>query len=397
MRLYDRTGQPRWRVMADDVVSNILYLQTPAGGFYHASSEYEPTYRDDETCPIHQGLPVLALLRYAAWQHADPLRVGVIREAVDRHWRWFERSWWKKGNGWRAPLELPGFCGVTNQDMVVVAALAQHAIAFGDDALYERLGRPTLEAFLSPAYYHEKVGLFERGDRPGFAERTTYYDVVVPMLKVIHAARPHERIPGVIDNVTRQVFAAAYVADDGLTHLSYGTDPLPPDKSRIPGYVREPRPIGSYLGFLHLMHEYLHRHPDAKLQAIHDGLERTVAAYTFADGTLPFALGGDPLFSVASRSEGLWLNLMDRLGDRLKPPAAVAVPVVSRSCGNVAFESAEKVWRIKRAGVQLFAGLKQNPGGIAVGPDDTVAGADPRVLDAPEFSEVLAASVATAH
>ena len=391
MRLHDHTRQPKWRLLADDVISNVLYLQTPAGGFYHASSEYEPTYRDDQTCPIHQGLPVLALLRYAAWPHADPMRVSLVRDAVDRHWRWFEKSWWKRGNAWKAPLDLPGFCGVTNQDLVIVAALAQYAVAFGDDSLYQRFGLPTLEAYLSPAYYHQAVGLFERGDRANFAERTTYYDVILPMLKAIQAARPHSRIPAVIDDVTRQIFAAAYVADDGLTHLSYGTDPLPPDKSRIPGWVRDPRPIGSYLGFIHLMREHLAAHPDAKRQAIHDGLERTVAAYTFADGTLPYALGGDPLFAVASRSEGLWLDLMDRLGDQLQPPAEVPVPVVDRTCGPVAFGSAEKVWRITRAGTVVFTGLKQNPGGIAVGEHDSVAGADLRPLDAPDVTERLPA------
>lgn len=387
MSLYNRTREVQWKLLVDDIVSNILYLQTPAGGFYHASSEYEPTYRDDQTCPIHQGLPVLALLRYAGWEHADPMRKGMIKQAVDRHWRWLHKNWWRRGNGWKAPLDLPGFCGVTNQDLVIVAWLALYAQNYGDSSLYESFGLPTLETYLSHAYYHESLGLFERGDKPNFAERTTYYDVIVPMLHIVQSAMPHPRIAAVIDNVARQIFASAYIADDGLTHMSYGTDTLPDDKSRIVRWVRNPRPIGSYPGFVGLMDDYLSRNPDIRLQSIHDQLRQTIAAYTFADGTLPFALGGDPLFSLASRSEPIWLYLIRHLGDQLQSPRTVPVPAIQRTWGDTAFDSNSTMWRIRKNGQQLFAGLKQNPGGVTEGPNGVVPGADFSRLDHPEYAE----------
>jgi hypothetical protein len=392
LRLFEQTGEARWKQFADNVVENILFLQAPGGGFYHASSEYEPTYTAEESCPIHQGLPLLALLLYVNWPHADAQRKGTIRDVIDRHWRWFESHWWKRGNQWKTGLDFAGFCGVTNQDLVIVAALAQYAVLYGDDSRYEQFGRPTLETYVSPRYYHERIGLFERGDRPNFAERTVYYDVIIPMLRLIDAAKPDARIQPVIDNVTRNLFSASYVSGDGLMHLAYGAETFEDDKRKIKRWVRDPRNVASYPGHLHAMAELLHCEPNAEHQRIYDELERTVAAYTFTDGNLPLAIGGDPLFAVVSRAETRWLALMDRLGNQLRSPAATKLPVIHRSCGSMVFQSDPRTWAIVNNGKRLFMGLKSNPSAIAIGAEEELAGADATLLSNCEVSENISAS-----
>jgi hypothetical protein len=389
MRLFERTGELRWKLLVDDILSNILFLQTPGGGFYHASSEYEPTYRAEQTCPILQGIPLLGLLDYAVWPHGDPARKSVIREAIDRHWRWFEKLFWKRGNAWKQGLDYPAFCGVTNQDLVIVAALANYAVVHGDDSAFQRCGKPTLDTYLSPRYYHERLGLFERGDRPNFAERTVYYDVIIPMLRIIDQAIPDPRIQPVIDNVTRSLFAAAYTAGDGLVHLSYGAETFEDDKRQIKDWIREPRNVASYPGQIHAMTHLLAHEPNEKNRAICRGLERTVAAYTFSDGNLPLAVGGEPLFAVASRADTFWWALIERLGDRLQSPAELSLPTILRTRGDIEFKSNAHAWAIFKNEKRMFAGLKCNPSAIAIGPDEQIAGADFALLEDCDIQETL--------
>lgn len=386
--LYERTEVLRWRLAADDIVANILHLQTPEGGFYHASAEFEPTYTAEQSCPIHQGLPLLALLTYAGWRHADPIRSTAVWEAIDRHLRWFTRYWWKRGNRWSGPLESPGFCGVTNQDLVIVAVLARYASVFNNESLYRTYGEPVLEMYLHPRYYHEAIGLFERGDKPNFAERTPYYDVIVPMLQIIHEERPDPHLPAVIDNVVAHLFDAVCEGDDGMTHLAWGAETDPADKTAVTGWIRTPHTFGSYPGLLWIMHEYLLRHPDAGRQKQYDALERTLAAYVFADGTIPVSLGGDdPTFAAISRERQLWRYLIKRLGKRLADPQIVPVPSIRRTCGPITYRSCDTAWSLERDGIRRFAGFKRAPGAIAIGPDESIVAADLSCLDAPDYIE----------
>src|SRR5690606_21946778 len=158
------------------------------------------------------------------WEHADPQRAAAVRAAVDAHLRWFLSYWWQRGNRWSGRLEFPAFCGVTNQDLVIVAALALYCTVFGDDALYRSHGLPVLETYLSSRYYHHAMGLFERGDQPNFAERTAYYDVIVPMLAIIQRHRPDSRLPDVIDNIATHLFNALHMGGDGMLHVAWGAE-----------------------------------------------------------------------------------------------------------------------------------------------------------------------------
>ncbi|MGN6625759.1 MAG: hypothetical protein ACTHLN_03995, partial [Tepidisphaeraceae bacterium] len=390
MTLFERTREVRWRLLADAVIGNLLYLQTPAGGFFHASGEFEPTFTAEQSCPIHQCQPILTLLAYTGWKHAEPLRARLAKEAIDRHWEWFRNHWFNRGNTFQHPTRLPGYCGVTNQDLVVVACLAAYARQFGDTERYERYGRPVLDTYLSPSYYYPETGLFERGDKANFVERTSYQSVNVPMLARIHADMPDDRIPGVIDNVSAHLFDTIVTGADGLTHLANGATTDPVDKSRVLEWVETPHSFTSYFTLLKVMRTYAERHGDIARLAQCDALERTIQAYVFADGSTPTSLGGaDPLFTVGSRCEYVWLYLIDRLGDRLRSPRPVTLPRLKRVCGNVTFLSDATHWALYRDGVRAFAGIKREPNAIAIGPSEPLVDFDPARFDEPDVLEIL--------
>ncbi len=392
MRLFDRTREERWRTLADNCVSELLFLQTAEGGFLHANYQYEPAYNCRESCPIHQGMPVLALLDYAAWPAADPRRVALIRPAVDAHWQWFERVWWKQGNSWLQPLPFAGFCGVTNQDLVIVALLARYAAVYGDASRYEKFGRPTLETYLSSRYYHEKLGVFERGDEPNFVERTFYNDVIIPMLEIIQQTMPDPRLPGVIDNVCAHLFDAVQPGPDGLMHIAWGANTDPVDKSAVTSWIATPHPLANYPQILKILQSYLQRRPSAEYQRKYDALEKTTAAYVLPDGALPVALGAkDALFTATPRVEYLWTYLIDRLGDKLRSPADRPLPQVHHRFGAVTWKADARHWALYRDGRREFAGLKAQACAIAIGPDEQIAGAAFEELNAADFSSHISA------
>jgi hypothetical protein len=401
IKLHQNTGDPAWRLLADDLAANILYLQTRDGGFFHASNEFEPTYTCEESCPIHQGLPVLALLDYAAWPDANPLRVEQIKTAIVAWWRWFEGCWWKRGNAWKRPLAEPGFCGVTNQDLVIVAALARWSQVFEEHgrAPFENCGKPVLDRYLKNDYYHEKTGLFERGDSANFAERSSYCDIILPMLEIVHAVTGDGRLPCVIDNVAAHLFDALFDGPDGFTHLSWGAQTDPADKTRVIGWTRFPITFSSYPQFVRILKNHARRSRSAAHETACRRLEETLAAWVFADGTIPVALGADPLFAVAGCTGTLWPFLIDRLGpaaDLRMDEAAAAVatlPRVHRSCGKITWKTNARAWIIERDGRRAFAGLKQNPSALAIGPDEFLSGSDLSCLSTPDVHETLSMTI----
>lgn len=391
MQLYERTGNPKWKRMVNDFISNVLYLQEPDGGFRHATAEFEPTFTSSPSCPIHQCKPILTLLDYAAWEHADDVLKALIRPAIDRHWDWFQKTFWLRGNGGHHPLPYPaGWCGVTNQDLVAIAALAAYGKLYGDWSRYETYGRPALDVYLSPSYYYEQMGLFERGDGTNFAERTPYYTVILMMLKRIYAATSDARLPGVMDNVVNHLFDAAYTAPDGLTHLAWGATTDAGDKSHVTGWIRTPVTFSAYPGLIPFMEDYLARHPGSqndsqndsqdhsRKQAVLDGLKESLCAYIFADGFLPAALWPkDPILSVTSAPDTdkglLWLYAIRYLGDSLQDPAPVSPRCVHRRLGNYTWKQRGKLWAIERDGERVFGGYTPLAFGITYGPDEEPA------------------------
>ncbi|MCL2117992.1 MAG: hypothetical protein FWH27_06145, partial [Planctomycetaceae bacterium] len=403
MRLFQQTGNPRWKRLADDIASNLLFLQCADGGFRHACAEFEPCYHSGNTCPIHQGMPLLALLDYAAWDHADPVLKSMIRHAVDRHWEWFNKKWWMRGNGGQPVIRTgAGWCGVTNQDLVIVAVLASYGRMYGDFSRYNEWGKKVLDAYLSPHYYFESIGLFERGDSKdfNFVERTPYYGIILLMLERIISdldGKEDKRLQAVIDNVSAHLFDAAFVATDGLTHLAWGAKTDPADKSRVLEWIKSPVTFGSYPELIRSMEKHLENHPDKEKQAIVENLKDTFAAYVFSDGGIPAALWpADPIISIVTASMGtflsFWTMLIELLGDDLRDPAPVPARCYHRSIGELTWKSRGSLWTIEKNGVRVFGGYKPLSHGVTHGPEEKPAYGNYSDLDNCDIHEILTLS-----
>ncbi len=392
MALYDATGNPKWRRMAGEFVANVLFLQEPDGGFRHASAEFEPTYLTKQSCPIHQCSPLLALMDYDGWQHADGDLKAMIRPAIDRHWAWFHDFFWKIGNGGHRPLPHPGWCGVTNQDLVVVAALSAYGRRYGDWSRFEQFGKPALEAYLAPDHYYEAMGLFERGDGVNFAERTSYYTIIVDMLHRIAADTGDDRLIAIADNVCRHWFDAAYTAPDGLTHLAWGAKTDGTDKSRVTGWVQTPVTFAAYPKIIQFLEDYLTRHPNAEHRAIWEQLQETLCAYIYADGLRPLALWpADPILSIVSSPdrEGLWTFLIRYLDEAVQNPQPVSLPCIHRVKGNCTWKQKGKLWAIEKEGERVYGGYTPLAYGVTHGPEEAPAVGDFAELEACDVLEIL--------
>ena len=274
LAMYEETGDAKWKRRAEDIVSNVLFLQATSGGFYHGAAENEPAYYEGTTCAIHQGKPILALLEYAGKPYADPELKAEIKQSVDRHWAWFNKRFYMRGTrgvtdkeGWPWPC----WSGVTNQDLVIIHALALYGKVFGDMSRYEEFGRPALDVLLSPRYYYKGLGLFQRGDQPEwlFPERTHYYDLVFSELHAIHALTGDKRIPPVLNDVCEQLFRATFVAEDGLRYFSFGVNvEKAGDSLKVLSYTKYPVTPADGLVLLEPFEWYLEQHPDPEKQKI---------------------------------------------------------------------------------------------------------------------------------
>jgi len=400
MRLFERTGNPRWKRLADDIISNILFLQCANGGFRHACAEFEPGYDPGKTCPIHQGMPILALLDYAAWEHADPLLKNMIKPAIDRHWEWFNKKFWLNGNGGQRTLRTgAGWCGVTNQDLVIVGALSSYGRVYGDFSRYNEWGKKALDAYLSPTYYYESIGLFERGDNRSFnfVERTAYYNIILLMFERIMndlGGKEDKRLQAVIDNVSSHLFDAAFVASDGLTHLAWGAKTDPTDKSSVLEWIKYPVTFSNYFKLFRLMDKFLKRHPDKAKQEIFDNLMKTFSAYVFSDGGIPSALWPtDPIITIVTATMGtlvpFWTILMEMLGDDLRDPRPVPSLCYHRSVGEFKWKSRGSLWTIEKEGVRVFGGYKPLSHGVTHGPDEKPAFGNYSDLDQCDIHEII--------
>ncbi len=385
--LFERTGEARWQTLADDVARNLLLLQQPEGGFRHGSSEFEPAYGCLESCPIQQGMAMLALLDYAAWPHAHRSTVEQIPNVFTRFWDWFYRFFWRRGNVWRAPLPFDGFCGVTNQDLVISAVLAKAQTLYGGD-LYDRVGAPVLETYLSPRYYHERIGLFERGDKANAVERTGYYGIILSMLRQLYAHTHEDRLLRVHDNVAAHLFDAIHISSDGLAHFASGADTFPDDKTRIAGWGEPPIAVCLYPELFIAIEDYLGRHPDRELRVKYEAVRNTYAGYIFSDSSVPVALNpSSELFHIVSTVVMLWSYMIHDRGDRLLSPSPVAQPCIHRHCGDTVWKTAGALWAIEQAGDRIYTGFRHDPGAVYPGTDTQFRGLDLSVLNQPQIIE----------
>lgn len=388
MHLYEATGNPLWQRHARGLVENILWLQDKEGGFRHCSGEFEPAYFSRQTCPIHQGLPLRGLLAYYAWQHCDPVLKEPLKEGIDRHLNWFVERFWRVGNAFKRPLPHAGWCGVTNQDLVIVNNLATYGTLFGDWSKYQTYGKPALDLYLSPLYYYPEIGKFERGDAANFVERTPYYHVILEMLESIYAATADERLPAVIKNTAEALFAAAFTAADGNTYLAFGMETDPEDKAIAGKWIK--RPCYASPTLLTEMRRHLSQYPNRERQQVYDAVEKTFCQYVYADGTIPNALGTeDPLFVAVSQNH--WLDFLLARLDRevIKGVVPEAPPRIERHCGGLVYQSSPSAWRILRNGQVEYTGIKLDSGAITIG-DEPFANASDLGFSDPDIVEHVA-------
>ncbi len=379
-RLYDRTKNPKWRMLANGMASHILYLQDDCGGFIHSSAEFEPTF-DTRGCPIHFFFPIIALCEYYEWEYADASIKALIPDAIERHYQYMIKEIWQIGCGnpyknYR-PLPFPGWCGVTNQDLVATGALALCMKVFGRKEQYETYGKPVLDYYLSDEYYYEQIGLFERGDGQNFAERTVYYDIILEMLELLYQVTGEQRLREVYDNVTGHLFDALFVGEDGLTYLARGAITDREDKSKVYGWEYGAIAFNGYPSLITHMQHYLDRHPNDQKQAQLESLKDTLAAYVFADGTIPMGIfNPNPLFTVAETPDsGSWISfVMDFLGEDWQDPRPIKIPAIHRHHKNFTWKQNGRYWAIEEDGARKYGGFTRYVAGITVGDELPIVG-----------------------
>ncbi len=339
---------------ADALAAELVFQQAPGGGFRHASSEFEPTYTPEESCPIHQTGPLRALISYFESLPGGAPARAMVEAAIHRQVAWFCRHWWKRGNEWTGPLDFPGWCGVTNQDLEAIAALARYGAVFGNWEPFEKQGCPALETFLGPRYRHD-TGLFERGDRPNFTERCGYMVIIFDMLQEIHALRPDERIPEILERLGELLAAAVGRDARGRLRLAWGADDQEIARSGALAWDRARGALSP--GFVRVL---------ATRPEIAAEVGTALAEHVFADGTLA-ALPDPktPLMAIAPAASHLcqfWKFLAARhdVDFANLPP----VPVVRRTFGRLSYFSAPEVWVIRDGDSVVFRGVKAVSHGV---------------------------------
>lgn len=359
-KLAQATGDPAWWALAASLATQLLWQQAPGGGFFHASAEYEPTYLPTESCPIHQMRPLTCLLHYyELLPEGAPLR-ALIAETAARHVQWFAGYWWRRGNGWVAPLDFPGWCGVTNQDLVAISALADYGRVLGDWGPFEQHGLPALETYLGPRYFKSHTGLFLRGDRPQFTERCNYMDIIITELRAIESVHPDARLRAAIERATATLRDAVFQNECGEAFLYWGANDEATSRSGEVVWDKSRAQLS--FNAIGLLQDY----PE---QAA--ALERTVAHYVFVDGSYAGAPRADnPLFSVApsaSNLSGFWKFLAQRHPQGVAVRDLPPVPCVERRCGDITFTNFAEGWVIRSGEAVRFRGIKRVSHGVVPG------------------------------
>lgn len=349
--LAQNTGDVLWTHLADNLAAQLLWQQAPEGGFFFAAAEFEPAYSPVQSCPIHQMKPLLALLHYyEAKPSGTPVR-SLLKNVAERHVEWFTRYWWRRGSVWSGPLEFPGWCGVTNQDLVVIAALARYGQVFGDWEPFEKYGLSALETYLGPRYFDVKTGLFWRGDSAFLTERCNYMVIILAQLRQIEALCGDKRLPPIIERVEDVLAQAAFCDAQGNTCLSWGADDK--ETARLGRLTWDKAKTQLGFGFIHA----LRHHPE-----IANAIEQTLAGLVFADGTfagLPSARS--PLFAVVPSAWAMadfWRFLAKRNPQGVGFGDLPSVPSVIRRYAATSFSSWGTGWVIREQGEVRFRGVK---------------------------------------
>ncbi|MBR4867637.1 MAG: hypothetical protein IKU10_00645, partial [Clostridia bacterium] len=162
--------------------------------------------------------------------------------------------------------------------------------------------------------------------------------------------------------------------------------------SKVYGWEYGAIAFSGYPALITHMQRYLHRHPDSEKQAKLNDLKNTLAAYVFADGSIPLGIfNPNPLFTVTSGGPeaGGWVSfVMDYLGDDWTDPTPVTVPAIHRTHKNFAWKQNGPYWSIETDGVRQYAGYSRVTNGIVKGEGEPVVGSFD-VLDSADVVEII--------
>ncbi len=367
MKLADRSGGGEWRELAGHIAAQLLWLKIPEGGFIHADFQYEPAYSPAQSCPIHQMLPAWALTDYAAWKMADPLLCERIPVTLREHFSWFQKFWWGRGNALRKPLPFAGWCGVTNQDFTAIAAYCRFGQVFGDWSWYERFAAPALKVYLSPLYFQEEIGQFERGDRPDFFERPSYLAIIENCLDAINRSQPDARVASVLKRLRQALFDTVIEDEHFGWMLAWGGDVSSGDHGKYMRWNVSKAQISCYPEVLAILEKEAATTGSAADQQKVAHLEGALAAWVFADGTIPATIGaGLPILAAAEASVNVtfWLYLIERCAMPVEYGHLPDLPVIERRVGDVTFHQHPDWWRLVSPGTGDWTGYKKSSGTI---------------------------------
>jgi hypothetical protein len=160
-----------------------------------------------------------------------------------------------------------------------------------------------------------------------------------------------------------------------MTHLAWGAETDPGDKSRVTGWIKSPVITGGYPLLLDHMEKVLTRHTDPAKQGILKSLKTTMASYALSDGCIPASLWPkDPILGAATAVQGaFWWWLIQRLGNEVKDPAPVPSICLHRKLGSLVWKTRGKLWVIEKEGRRLFGGYRPVSHGVTHGPDEQPA------------------------
>lgn len=367
MRLAERQNGERWRDLAANIVQTLLWERKTEGGFAHASGEYEPTYGPQSSCPIHQMMPAWALIDYAAWSLAQPLLAKNIQQALQSHFQWFQNFWWKRGNDWQRPLPHEGWCGVTNQDLVVVAAYARYGKIFGDWNWFEKYGKPAMSIYLGKNYFRPNTGQFFRGDRKDFLERVSYLGIIDQCLQSIYQDTGVESISPVLMSIRENLFRSVQHDQRRGWLIAWGAEYSETDDLADLRWNTSKVQISAYPEILPILNAHALCTQNLTYQSKVAKLEEVLASWIYSDGSLPAALDLDaPILCLPGSWAQLawWHYLLQCCTESIDFDQLPPVPTVLRNAGDLSFLHSRDWWQLRQGKESIWWGYKPDAHGV---------------------------------
>ena len=101
--------------------------------------------------------------------------------------------------------------------------------------------------------------------------------------------------------------------------------------------------------------------------------------------------GKNPLFEVVSNPDIGWYPemIMNILGDELKDPQPIELPLIHRTNQNLTWKQRGRLWAIEEDGVRKYGGYTRYAAGIVKGEEAKPLLGDFDSLETPDFIEII--------